>query len=140
MGTQLSKLSRRLESCVKIQDGDEIEETAKEVLAELDTVLAEYQRLVYAINMTNSQTYDEEGRNLTSLLAERDALKERVSALDSAYSLLTSSSRYNRNEIRYVKTVDLADFRNLFNESSAALRKLDFHIQELSFTTDLLEE
>ena len=138
---KVTQLRSRLNDCVKIQEGDEIAETSQQVVEELDSTLAELRRIIYSINMTNTLTMDEEGRNLTSLIAERDTLKQRVSILSSAVDTLTQKeSRYNRSEIRYVRTVDVTEFRKIYNESAAKLRKLDLHIQGLGFTTDLIEE
>lgn len=135
------QLRSRLNDCVKIQEGDEVAETPQQVVEELDTTLTELRRIIYAINMTNTLTIDEDGRNITYLIAERDTLKQRVSMLSSAVDTLTQKeSRYNRSEIRYIRTVDVTEFRKIYNESAANLRKLDLHIQGLGFTTDLIEE
>ena len=138
---KITQLRSRLNDCVKIQEGDDMAETPMEVVEELDSTLGELRRIIYAINMTNTLTKYEDGRNLTSLIAERDTLKQRVSILNSAVETLTQKeSRYNRSEIRYVRTVDVPEFRKLYNESAAKLRKLDLQIQGLGFTTDLIEE
>ena len=138
---KVTQLRSRLNDCVKIQEGDEISETPQQVVDELDSTLTELRRIIYAINMTNTLTVDEDGRNITSLIAERDTLKQRVSILSSAVDTLTQKeSRYNRSEIRYIRTVDVTEFRKIYNESAANLRKLDLHIQGLGFTTDLIEE
>ncbi len=86
---KITQLRSRLNDCVKIQEGDEMAETPTEVVNELDSTLGELRRIIYAINMTNTLTRDEEGRNLTSLIAERDTLKQRVSILNSALETLT---------------------------------------------------
>lgn len=138
---KVTQLRSRLNDCVKIQEGDEIAETPQQVVDELDSTLAELRRIIYAINMTNTMTVDENGHNITSLISERDRLKQRVSILSSAVDTLTQKeSRYNRSEIRYIRTVDVTEFRKIYNESAANLRKLDLHIQGLGFTTDLIEE
>lgn len=137
---KVTQLRSRLNDCVKIQEGDEIAETPQQVVEELDSTLAELSRIIYAINMTNTLAVDEDGRNITSLIAERDTLKQRVSILSSAIDTLTQKeSRYNRSEIRYIRTVDVTEFRKIYNESAATLRKLDLHIQGLGFSTYLIE-
>lgn len=137
---KVTQLRSRLNDCVKIQEGDEIAETPQQVVEELDSTLAELSRIIYAINMTNTLAVDEDGRNITSLIAERDTLKQRVSILSSAIDTLSQKeSRYNRSEIRYIRTVDVTEFRKIYNESAATLRKLDLHIQGLGFSTYLIE-
>lgn len=141
LANKITQLRSRLNDCVKIQEGDEIAETPQQIVEELDSTLSDLRRLIYDINMTNALTVDEDGRNLTSLIAERDTLKQRVSILGSAVETLTQKeNRYNRSEIRYVRTVDVSEFRKIYNECAARLRKLDLHIQGLGFITDLTEE
>lgn len=141
LANKITQLRSRLNDCVKIQEGDEIAETPQQIVEELDSTLSDLRRLIYDINMTNALTVDEDGRNLTSLIAERDTLKQRVSILGSAVETLAQKeNRYNRSEIRYVRTVDVSEFRKIYNESAARLRKLDLHIQGLGFITDLTEE
>lgn len=138
---RVKQLRSRLSDSVKIQEGDEIVEAPFEVIEDLDSTLAELRRLIYAINMTNVLTVDEDGRNITSLIAERDALKYRVSILDGALSnLLHTEQRYNRSEIKYVRTISVSDLRKIYNEAASKLRTLDVHIQGLGFMTDLIEE
>lgn len=138
---KVSRLRSRLDDCVKIQEGDDLTETPEQILAELDSTLEELRKMIYRINMTNTLTRDEEGRNITSLLAERDTIKERVNILDSALNTIVRKEvRYNRSEIRLVRTVDITEIRRIYDRTSAKLRKLDLHIQGLSFTTDLIEE
>ncbi|MCM1293615.1 MAG: DIP1984 family protein [Bacteroides sp.] len=138
---KVTQLRSRLNDCVRIQEGDEMTETPWDVVEELDSTLSELRRIIYAINMTNTHTVDEAGRNLTSLIAERDILKQRVAILGSAIDMLIrKESRYNRMEIRFVRTVDVNDFRKIYNDSASRLRTLDLHIQSLGFTTDLIEK
>ena len=74
------QLRSRLKDCIKIQEGDEPTEDVDRVIVELDQTLDELQKLIYRINMTNT-TAVIEGRNLTSLLAERDTLAMRTKTL-----------------------------------------------------------
>lgn len=140
LNIKISQLKSRLKDCIKIQEGDEATETTEQVIEELDTALAEFRSLVYRINMTNAVTVLENGRNITSLLAERDALGIRVKALYDALRKVTDKEeRYTRNEIRYVRTVDVKEFRNIYDESAVQLRQLDLTIQALGFKTDLVD-
>lgn len=135
------QLKTRLNDCIKIQEGDVPSETPEQVVEELDQTIAEFRRLVYLINMTNAKTVTEDGRNITSLLAERDALGQKVKALNDALRTITEKeSRYSRSEIKYVRTVDVGEFRRLYDKSASELRILDLCIQGLGFTTDLVEE
>lgn len=137
---KVRQLKVRLNDCIKIQEGDTPIETPEEVIAELDKTLDSLRRLIYCINITNTRT-EVDGRNITSLLAERDTLKLRVTTLaDSLKHLTEREDRYNRSEIRYVRTVDAGEFRKLYDKCASQLRQLDLKIQSIGWMTDLIEE
>lgn len=137
---KVRQLKVRLDDCIKIQEGDTPIETPEEVIAELDKTLDSLRRLIYCINITNTRT-EVDGRNITSMLAERDTLKLRVTTLaDSLKHLTEREDRYNRSEIRYVRTVDAGEFRKLYDKCASQLRQLDLKIQSIGWMTDLIEE
>lgn len=137
---KLNEIATRLNDNVKVQEGDTPAENPTEIISELESTLAELQRIIYLINLTNTRT-TVEGRNLTEMLAERDMLKQKTRALSGALSTLTSrSDRYTRNEIKYVPTIDAAELRRLYDKTAADMRKLDLQIQSIGWTTDLVEE
>ncbi|MDE6114346.1 MAG: DIP1984 family protein [Muribaculum sp.] len=137
---KVRQLKVRLDDCIKIQEGDTPIETPEEVIAELDKTLDSLRRLIYCINITNTRT-EVDGRNITSLLAERDTLKLRVTTLaDSLKHLTEREDRYNRSEIRYVRTVDAGEFRKLYDKCASQLRQLDLKIQSIGWMTELIEE
>lgn len=140
LNIKISQLKSRLKDCVKIQEGDDLTETPEEVISELDATLRELRSLVYRINITNTATCLENGENLTSLLARRDAFGIKVKAIyDALQKITTKEDRFSRNEIRYVRTVDVKEFRKIYDESAAQLRQLDLTIQALGFKTDLVD-
>lgn len=140
LNIKISQLKSRLKDCIKIQEGDDLTETPEEVINELDVTLRELRNLVYRINITNATTCLENGENLTSLLARRDALGIKVKAIYDALQKITAKEdRFSRNEIRYVRTVDIKEFRNIYDKSAAQLRQLDLTIQALGFKTDLVD-
>jgi len=140
LNIKISQLRSRLNDCIKIQEGDELIESPEQVVEELDKTLSEFRSLIYRINMTNTATTLAEGRNITSLLAERDALSLRVKALNDALRKITEpESRYTRTEIKFIRTVDVKQFRGNYEKSAAELRRLDLTIQSLGFTTELVE-
>ncbi len=82
-----------------------------------------------------------DGQTITSLLALRDVRSMKVKTLGEALKVLTErEDRYNRNEIRFVRTVDVKDFRHIYDRSAAELRELDLRIQALGWTTELIEK
>ena len=137
---KIQQLKVRLKDCIKVQEGDEPAETPQDVIDELDKTLIELQRLTYLINITNTVTKID-GRSITSLLAERDTLAMRVRTLNDGLSYITErEDRYNRNEIKYVRMVDVNEFRRIYDRSAARLRELDLRIQGLGWTTELVQE
>lgn len=140
LSDKVQQLRNRLKDCLKVQEGDTPAETPDSVIKELDLTLEDLQSLIYRINITNINTKID-GRSITSLLAERDVLAMRVRILKDGLDYITErETRYNRNEIKYVRTVDVRNFRRVCDKSAAGLRELDLKIQSLSWTTELLEE
>lgn len=140
LSDKVQQLRNRLKDCLKVQEGDTPAETPDSVIKELDRTLEDLQSLIYRINITNINTKID-GRSITSLLAERDVLAMRVRILKDGLDYITErETRYNRNEIKYVRTVDVRNFRRVCDKSAAGLRELDLKIQSLSWTTELLEE
>ena len=136
---KINELKTRLADNVKVQEGDQPFENPKDLIKDLDRVLDEFQMMVFRINLTNTRTVVD-GRTLTDMLAERDMLKKKTRILSDTLSSLTDrGSRYSRNEIKYVATVDPADLRRLFDDASSRLRKLDLRIQSIGWEADLLE-
>lgn len=136
---KINELKTRLADNVKVQEGDEPFEDPQTLIVDLDRILNEFHHIVYRINLTNTRTVSD-GRTLTDLLAERDMLKKKTRILSDTLSSLTDrGNRFSRNEIKYVATVDPADLRHLFDDSSSKLRRLDLKIQAIGWETDLLE-
>lgn len=140
LADKVRQLGSRLNDCLKVQEGDVPIETPEQVVAELDGALGELRQLIYAINITNTST-EVDGRSVTSMLAERDVLKMRVRTLSDGLRHLTErEDRYNRNEVKCVRTVDAVEFRKLADRSASRLRELDLKIQSIGWVTDLIEE
>lgn len=140
LSDKVQQLRNRLKDCLKVQEGDTPAETPDSVIKELDHTLEDLQSLIYRINITNINTKID-GRSITPLLAERDVLAMRARILKDGLDYITErETRYNRNEIKYVRTVDVRNFRRVCDKSAARLRELDLKIQSLSWTTELLEE
>jgi hypothetical protein len=137
---KVSQLKVRLNDCIKVQEGDVPAESPDSVIKELDRTLEELGSLIYHINLTNTLT-EVDGQTITSLLALRDVRSMKVKTLGEALKVLTErEDRYNRNEIRFVRTVDVKDFRHIYDRSAAELRELDLRIQALGWTTELIEK
>ena len=136
---RIAQLKSRLKDRARVQEGDEPAENIQELRQELDGVLVQLEALIYRINVTNMQTMYE-GESLTRLMARKDVLTTRLSVLRELVEHVTGGdTRYGRNEIKYVRTVDVAALRRSVDEYSKQLRELDTTIQGLNWTTELVE-
>ena len=136
---RIGQLKARLKDSAKIQEGDTPAEDIKDLNEELDTCLAQLEDLIYRINVTNMNTIHD-GESLTRMMARKDALNIRLGVMRELVAHVTESdARYGRNEIKYVRTVDVAELRRTTDAFSKQLRELDTQIQGLNWTTDLLE-
>lgn len=135
---RISQLKSRLKDSAKVQEGDTPAEDVKALFLELDSCLEKQEKLVYQINCTNMQI-THNGENLTRMLARRDSLSARVSLMREVLKHVTETeTRYGRNEIRYVRTVDVAELRKETDAYCKQLRELDNLIQSINWTVDLL--
>ena len=136
---RLQQLAVRMNNNAKVQEGQKPAEDPAALLKELDALCARMEKLVAAINLTNSRTVSD-GVSLTELLSRRDALKQRMSILRSFLDTASSKiDRYSRSEIVIESTVSVAKLQKQVDQLSKELRELDEKIQELNWTTDLIE-
>ena len=136
---RIKQIGKRLEDNVKIQEGDEPAENPEELMKELDECLKQLENLIWRINLTNVQTVNEAGKTVTQLMAEKDVLSLRLSALRGTFDRASSQhDRYSRSEIKMITVVDVKQLSKQIDEYSAALRKLDMEIQTLNFQTELV--
>ena len=138
MQKRINQLKGRLKDSAKVQEGDTPAEDVKALFLELDSCLEKQEKLVYQINCTNMQiTHNWE--KLTRMLARRDSLSARVSLMREVLKHVTETeTRYGRNEIRYIRTVDVANLRKDTDSYCKQLRELDNLIQSINWTVDLL--
>ena len=136
--TRLAEVRDRLRLSALVQEGDTPPEDPGPLLVEFDEIGAELQRLIGAINTTNTQTHLDSGETLTEALARRDVLGWRHSALKSvADATAQQQARYSRSEIRMVRTFDVAGVRRRIDELARERRELDTQIQAVNWTAEL---
>lgn len=135
---RINQLKGRLKDSAKVQEGDSPAEDIKELSKELDENLAQLEDLIFRINVTNMQTIHE-GESLTHMMARKDVLTTRVNVMRELIAHVTESdTRYGRNEIKYVRTIDVAQLRRDTDNYSKQLRELDTKIQSLNWTIELI--
>ena len=136
---QVSQLKERIKESAKVQEGDEPCDNVEELYRILNDTLAQLEDLIYRINLTNVQTI-QSGESLTRMIARRDVLAMRVRALQEIVRYISSNdTRYGRNELKYVRTVDVNVLRQDADTYAKQYRELDLKIQNLNWTVDLTE-
>ena len=138
--THIHELEDRLMNNAQVQEGEEPAEDPRELLGELAADHQELERLISAINRTNDRTSAGEGRSLSDLLAERDCRRGHLAVLrnflDSASATV---SRRTVGEIRIRSSVNVRELQRDVDAQAKALRELEERVQELNWTTELLE-
>lgn len=136
---KIAQLKLRLERVVKVQEGEEPAEQPLALLQELEQAVKDQAELVRAINRTNSSVAFDEKWSIADALAERDkllSLRKLLSDLLEQASI--TQERYSRSEVRFQRTIDVADIQKRVDDLSKAYRELDFRIQEKNWTVSLL--
>ena len=137
---KIQELRFRLRNVIKIQEGEEAAENPSDLFRELNAVLEQFEILVQNINKTNSVTEYERGMTITDALARREKLQLKRSVLSDVMD--TASIRFDRSsrtEIKFITTVDISVLQKQIDELAKEHRKLDTRIQELNWTTELIE-
>lgn len=134
----ISQLRSRLKDSAKVQEGDAPAEKMEDLYKELEDSLSQLEELIYRINVTNMQT-SHDGETLTHMIARKDVLSLRVSLMREVLKYVTETdTRYARNEIKYVRMVDVPELRRATDSYSKQLRELDMRIQSLNWSIDLI--
>lgn len=134
---RIAQLKDRLKNNSKVQEGDIPAEEPKKLWIELNDNLTQLEDLIYRINVTNMHAMHN-GQTLTKLIATKDVLTSRVSLMrDVLKHTEEREERYGRQEIKYVRTVDIAELRREVDSYSRQLRKLDVEIQSLNWAIEL---
>lgn len=137
---RIEQLSERLNLNAKVQEGEKPAEDPKKLIAELNALIEQLEKLIADINLTNAVTLLE-GKTLTELIARKDALmmKNRImrNFLSSASSVV---DRYSNTEIKIKSTIDVETFQDKVDTLAVEIRELDVKIQMTNWTTDLIEK
>lgn len=136
---RVAQLRERIKASAKVLEGDDPCDDVDQLLTELDETLVSLQDLIYRINLTNVNTI-KDGESLTHLIARRDVLSMRVRTMqDVVNHVAANDSRYGRQELKYIRTVDVAPLRQKADSYAKQYRELDLLIQSLNWTVDLVD-
>ena len=134
---RIAQLRERLANNVKVQEGDQPAENPEDLFQELEGSLKQLKDMIVSINRTNQETLWE-GRTLTEMIAEKDVLSMNLSTLRAVLDAANvRSDRYSRNEIKFIRTVDVNDLQKKVDDLSKGLRELDSKLQQANWMTDL---
>ena len=134
---KIDQLEDRLKSIVKIQEGDEPDEAAEDLLSELQNAAVQLEDVIYRVNRTNLHAVMD-GVPITKLIARKDVLTKEIGILRNVLKVASAQeSRYSRNERKYVRTIDTAELRKKVDRLSAELRRVDLRIQEANWMFEL---
>ncbi|MBQ1672961.1 MAG: DIP1984 family protein [Bacteroidales bacterium] len=135
---RIAQLKERLSNNVKVQEGDQPAENPEDLFSELSNSLKELETIIVRINKTNQETRWN-GKTLTEMIAAKDVLSMHLSTLRSVLDAANvRSDRYSRNEIKFVRTIDVNLLQKRVDDLSRDLRELDSRLQQANWMTDLL--
>lgn len=139
---RIRQLQVRLQRSSRIQEDEKPPENPQELLSELAQLVDTFTTLVAQINQTNSTTQFNETRTLTNALAERDAIMMHRKILESTIqSAVGEDGRrgYRYSQIKSFSTINIGDVQATIDNISRRYRELDTAIQEINWTTELIE-
>ena len=137
--TKLASLQQRINNNVLIQEGDQASEDANALIQETIAVNQELHHLVQRIHLTNAQAKSIEGNPLLAVLNQRDMLTQQHRVLQQAIdSSRRENGRYSSSEIRWVKTISVADLQKQADAISQQLRKNNLEIQASNWQVELV--
>ena len=130
---RVEQLQVRLTKNAQVQEGEIPGENPGELLAELDSLLAEYKNLTVRIYETNQSTVTGAG-TLSDLLVQ----KERLAGNLSQYSLMAIQSGYGKKLFGNGKLSSSMNLHSTWEKMTEQLHQLEMTIQKLNWQTDLL--
>jgi len=137
---RIEQVKQRLLRVVKVQEGENPAEDPQVLMSQLEQLYVQLTDLVRRINRTNVETAFDSEMTMADALAVRDHLGGRQAVYrEVAQTATVVYERYMRSEVRYETTVDVAMIQRQADELAVERRELDTRIQELNWTTDLVE-
>ncbi|SFB54369.1 hypothetical protein SAMN05216312_112165 [Cohnella sp. OV330] len=137
---KIAQLRQRLERVVKVQEGETPAEDPAALISELEQTLAEQTVWVRRINKTNAATPFNVELSISDALAERDRLMQHRKLLAELLEQASiKQDRFSRSEVKFERTVDVVQIQASVDALSKSYREMDFRIQEMNWTTELIE-
>ena len=139
LAKRLGQVEARLKEAVMVQEGDEPDGDPTELLVELNALYDQMGDVVSSINVTNATATMADGVPLAEALLRRNLLGKRIKSYQQVIGAASTSSvsRYSRNEIKFVKTVDLPALQRHVDGLSKQHRDLDVEIQQQNWEIEV---
>ncbi|MBQ3375437.1 MAG: DIP1984 family protein [Erysipelotrichaceae bacterium] len=138
LNREIDQLESRITSNMLVQDGENPNESPKDLFNDLDDKLAELEDLMTHINLTNAVVKVGD-KTITELIAKRDTLSKKISVYKSAvYQASLNTSRARNTEIKILPTINVKSFQKVIDKMSRELRETDNLIQSTNWTCDLI--
>ncbi|ROS23437.1 hypothetical protein EDF22_3218 [Rathayibacter sp. PhB127] len=139
---RIEALQSRIVANASYQEGEEPTEDPSELLAECLRALDALERLVTAVNLTNTTATTPDGVRLTAALARRESLRSQHSIVVRAADAAAGDRGYRqlRSELRRLPALPVRELRARADVLARELRDLDAAIQRTNWEVDLLQE
>ncbi len=135
---RMQELIHRIRTNAIVQEGEKPAEDPEELLKEYTEAADRLSELIARINLTNCAT-KADGKSITELLAEKDALTQKIKAYrELALCASETGNRARATEIKLLSAVDVKEMQKKADDMSRDLRQTDNKIQQLNWTTELL--
>ena len=139
LNRKIEQLKNRLNNNVLVQEGEQPAEAPEPLKRELDGCINRLAQLTAQINQTNSAV-QVNGRTLTAMIAEKDALILKIGAYKTIAETASQTARRARGaEIRILPAIPGAAWQAEIDQMARALRLLDNTLQQTNWATDLIE-
>ena len=136
---RLEQLKIRLTRVAKVQKGDQPAEDPAALIEEYEGAATELAQLITRINITNATAMGGD-QTLTAALAERDVLGLRQGMYrELAKAAAITQTVNTRSEVRFRSAIPVAATQKTADRLATQLRHLDTSIQEVNWTTNLLD-
>lgn len=132
LNTKIVELTNRASQNVLVEKGTDPAEDVQSLLSDIKAFSEELQGLTVKINLTNNK------HGIMEMSTQRDMYRN-LSRIYRTMAQGTRISRYGRDEISYVSTLDVKETNKQADEYADKASKMDFAIQQLDFSADLVD-
>lgn len=138
---RLHSLQSRLNKNVLVQEGDEPNENPAQLLAEIFATQESLHELIIKIHKTNASVVFDDGRDLLSVLSQRDTLMAKHKTISTMLEHTSKEpDRYSYREIKWQTTIDVEGYQRQADDIALELRQLNIDIQAKNWAVELLEQ